>query len=117
MKKTLFILIILLFNCKNYSTYDIIILNGIVYDGSLDEPALVDIGIYQDEIVAIGSLSDQPSKRTIDASGLFVVPGFIDLHVHLDPIFTHSDCESHLRQGVTTSLGGPDGGGPVPFGK
>ena len=116
MKKTLFILIILLFNCKNYSTYDIIILNGIVYDGSLDEPALVDIGIYQDEIVAIGSLSDQPSKRTIDASGLFVVPGFIDLHVHLDPIFTHSDCESHLRQGVTTSLGGPDGGGPVPFG-
>ena len=41
-------------NCKNSTTYDVIILNGVVYDGSLDEPALVDIGIYQDEIVAIG---------------------------------------------------------------
>ena len=118
MKKILclFIILVSIINCKNSTTYDVIILNGVVYDGSLDEPALVDIGIYQDEIVAIGSLSNKKAKRIIDATGLFVAPGFIDLHAHLDPIFTHSDCESHLRQGVTTSLGGPDGGGPVPFG-
>ena len=110
MKKIICHLIIsvLIISCNISNTYDIIILNGVVYDGSLDEPALVDIGIYQDEIVAIGSLSDKPAKRIIDATGLYVAPGFIDLHVHLDPIFTHSNCESHLRQGVTTSLGGPD---------
>ena len=52
----------------------------------------------------------------IDASGLAVAPGFIDLHAHLEPIFSLSDCESHIRQGITTSLGGPDGRGPVTFG-
>ena len=94
----LFIILVSIINCKNSTTYDVIILNGVVYDGSLEEPALVDIGIYQDEIVAIGSLSNKKARRIIDATGLFVAPGFIDLHTHLDPIFTHSDCESHLRQ-------------------
>ena len=44
-----------------------------------------------------------------------VVPGFIDMHAHLDPILELSDCESHVRQGVTTALGGPDGGSPWPI--
>ena len=67
MKKIICHLIIsvLIISCNNSNTYDVIILNGVVYDGSLDEPALVDIGIYQDEIVAIGSLSDKPAKRII----------------------------------------------------
>jgi N-acyl-D-aspartate/D-glutamate deacylase len=46
-----------------------------------------------------------------------VSPGFIDLHAHNEPIFSLPDAESRVRQGVTTTLGGPDGGGPWPFGE
>jgi dihydroorotase/N-acyl-D-amino-acid deacylase len=112
-----FLLLLFLYHsCTEPKNYDIIILNGTVYDGSLSNPALLDIGIRGDKIVTLGSLADQSATRVIDASGLAVAPGFIDLHAHLEPIFSLSDCESHIRQGVTTSLGGPDGRGPVPFG-
>ena len=112
-----FLLLLFLYHsCTEPKNYDIIILNGTVYDGSLSNPALLDIGIRGDKIVTLGSLADQSATRVIDASGLAVAPGFIDLHAHLEPIFSLSDCESHIRQGITTSLGGPDGRGPVPFG-
>jgi dihydroorotase/N-acyl-D-amino-acid deacylase len=55
-------------------------------------------------------------RRRIDASGLVVAPGFIDVHAHLDPILVMPDAESHVRQGVTLALGGPDGGGESPIG-
>ena len=117
-KKYIFILLFHFFitSCENSSTFDIIILNGTVYDGTLDEPALIDIGIKGDKITTLGSLADVNANKIINAEGLSVSPGFIDLHVHLEPIFSLSNCESHLRQGVTTSLGGPDGNSPLPFG-
>lgn len=102
--------------CATSEEFDILILNGTVYDGSLDDPAMMDVGIRNDEIVAVGSLTNKTASKVIDATGLAVAPGFIDLHAHLEPIFEIPDCESHIRQGVTTSLGGPDGRGPVPFG-
>jgi dihydroorotase/N-acyl-D-amino-acid deacylase len=52
----------------------------------------------------------------IDASGLVVAPGFIDLHAHIEGLSRMPDAESHVRQGVTLAVGGPDGGGPSPFG-
>ncbi len=102
--------------CATSEEFDVLILNGTVYDGSLDDPAMMDVGIRNDEIVAVGSLTNKTASKVIDATGLAVAPGFIDLHAHLEPIFEIPDCESHIRQGVTTSLGGPDGRGPVPFG-
>ena len=118
MKKIISATVILLFSfgCTETYDYDLLILNGTVYDGTLDDPALMDVGVRGDQIVALGSLSDKTAPRVIDAAGLVVSPGFIDLHAHLEPIFSLSDCESHVRQGVTTSLGGPDGRGPIPFG-
>ena len=56
------------------------------------------------------------AARVIDVSGLIVAPGFIDIHSHLDPLFRLPAAETKLRQGVTTALGGPDGGGPWPLG-
>tara|TARA_A100001011_G_scaffold227098_1_gene235233 strand:- start:12152 stop:13726 length:1575 start_codon:yes stop_codon:yes gene_type:complete len=111
-----FLLSIIAVSCNAPNSYDLIILNGSVYDGSLDNSALLDIGVKGDEIAILGSLANQTAHRIINANGLVVAPGFIDLHAHLEPIFSLSDCESHLRQGVTTSLGGPDGYGPLPFG-
>jgi dihydroorotase/N-acyl-D-amino-acid deacylase len=117
-KNNIFFLVVflLMIGCATSEEFDILILNGTVYDGSLDDPAMMDVGIRNDEIVAVGSLTNKTASKVIDATGLAVAPGFIDLHAHLEPIFEIPDCESHIRQGVTTSLGGPDGRGPVPFG-
>ena len=110
------ILLFLFIGCTSNSQFDLLILNGTVYDGSGNEPEETAIGIRGDEIIEIGELKNREAKSIIDAQGMVVAPGFIDLHAHLEPIFELSDCESHIRQGVTTSLGGPDGRGPIPFG-
>lgn len=107
---------LLLLGCQPSAPYDLLIVNGTVYDGSSSKAKNIDIGIRGDQIVALGKLSKATALRTIDATDLVVSPGFIDLHAHLEPIFTLSDCESAIRQGITTSLGGPDGRGPLPFG-
>ncbi|MDA9015492.1 D-aminoacylase [Flavobacteriaceae bacterium] len=116
-KKISLILCVLVgIGCTSNQQFDILILNGTVYDGSLNDPKQIDVGIIQNKIIELGELTDRQASRIIDAKGLVVAPGFIDLHAHLEPIFDLSDCESHVRQGVTTSLGGPDGRGPIPFG-
>lgn len=102
--------------CQPPADYDLIIHNGRVYDGSLEDPLSADIAIVADKIAAIGDLSEKTAEREIDAEGLAVAPGFIDMHVHLSSIRELPEMESLLRQGVTTALGGPDGGGPWPFG-
>ncbi|PWL38406.1 aminoacylase [Flagellimonas aquimarina] len=106
---------LILLGCENEQKYDILILNGEIYDGSGDTPFKADIAIKDSTIVSIGDLSEYKATRIIDAKGHAVAPGFIDMHAHLDPILKLSDCESHLRQGVTTALGGPDGGSPWPI--
>tara|TARA_B100000768_G_scaffold159741_1_gene158963 strand:+ start:1177 stop:2757 length:1581 start_codon:yes stop_codon:yes gene_type:complete len=108
---------ILIFSCVSKSKYDLIISQGDVYDGSGSDSNVTDIGIINSEIVKIGNLKGSSAQRIINAKGLAVSPGFIDVHAHLDPIINLSNCESHLRQGVTMSLGGPDGSSPWPFGK
>ncbi|MGI9543309.1 MAG: N-acyl-D-amino-acid deacylase family protein [Cyclobacteriaceae bacterium] len=113
----LFFSIIILFNCqKQVVPYDVILLNGTVYDGTGSDPIKTDIAITGDKIVSIGNLQNKRAHRLVDASDMAIAPGFVDLHAHLDPILELNDCESHLRQGVTTALGGPDGGGPWPIG-
>lgn len=103
-----------LFGCQQ--EYDVVIINGMVYDGSGNAPVQTDVAINKDKIVKIGDLSSAKAKRIIDASGLAVAPGFIDLHAHLDPLLNLPSAESAIRQGVTTSLGGPDGSSPWPIG-
>ena len=119
MKKFRFVLALLAFSilvgCQQ--EYDIVIINGSVYDGSGNPPVQTDVAIVGDQIVKIGNLKNANGKRVIDATGLAVAPGFIDLHAHLDPLLELPGAESAIRQGVTTSLGGPDGSSPWPLGK
>ena len=68
------------------SGYDTIIRNGTVYDGTPARPRIADIGIRGDRIAAIGTGLGN-AARTIDASGLIVTPGFIDVHHHADITF------------------------------
>ena len=95
--------------------FDVLIKNGLVYDGRGNTPKKVNIGIIDDKIAAIGDLSSAKAKKNIDAKGLAVTPGFIDLHAHISDLPHMPAAESALRQGVTLLLGGPDGGGPTNF--
>ena len=97
--------------------YDVVIKNGLVYDGSGNAPVQTDVAIKADRIAKVGNLSGAKAKRIIDATGLAIAPGFIDLHAHLEPLLELPGAESALRQGVTTSLGGPDGSSPWPLGR
>jgi N-acyl-D-aspartate/D-glutamate deacylase len=96
--------------------FDILIINGTIYDGTGSEPFQGDLGIKADRIISIGDLSNSIAKETIDAKGFVVSPGFIDMHTHLEPIMEMPLAESLVRQGVTLALGGPDGGSPWPLG-
>ena len=108
----------LLFSNENFAQqYDILIQNGMIYDGLGGKPVNTDVAIKDQKIVAIKKLPKATAKKIIDATGLSVSPGFIDLHTHIEAIHKTPDAESHVRQGITLALGGPDGGGPWPFGK
>jgi N-acyl-D-amino-acid deacylase len=61
--------------------YDLLITNGLIIDGTGSAPYRADVAVSQGNIVAIGSLPDT-AQRTLDAAGLVVAPGFIDLHTH-----------------------------------
>ena len=113
-KLSLGIFVLLLINCQNPIPYDIIIKNGLVYDGTQNPPQILDIAILEDKIVELGDFSDADALQILDVAGAAVAPGFIDTHTHLDPLdnlLALSNSESQLRQGVTTSIGGPDGRG------
>ena len=110
-------IVITLFSCSQEPDYDILILNGQIFDGSGSSPITMDVAINGSLIVKIGNLSSFKANKIIDANGLAVAPGFIDMHAHIDPILELSECESHIRQGVTTALGGPDGSSPWPLAK
>ncbi|MBN1476238.1 amidohydrolase family protein [Candidatus Sumerlaeota bacterium] len=90
--------------------FDVLILNGDVYPDGDSGPLAVDIGIIDDRIASMESdLSGFTAGEVIDASGLLVVPGFIDAHTHADGGGTQS---AYLRQGVTTLVTGNCGGSP-----
>jgi dihydroorotase/N-acyl-D-amino-acid deacylase len=99
------------------ATYDLLVAGGELLDGTGTPAYRADVGIREGRIVAISrsALPRSAAARIIDAAGLTVAPGFIDLHAHLDPLLRLPDAESSVRQGVTTAVGGPDGGGPWPF--
>src|SRR5688572_27798826 len=97
--------------------FELIIAGGTVIDGSGGPRYRADVAIAGDRIALVSRQAIVPARarRTIDATGLIVAPGFIDLHAHLEPLLGMPGAESHVRQGVTTALGGPDGGGPYPL--
>lgn len=96
--------------------YDLLIRNGTLYMGAPDTFQQADLAVKRGKIVKIAPRIKGKAARVIDAAGHVVSPGFIDLHAHIEPLPLDPEAQSCVRQGVTTALGGPDGGGPLPLG-
>lgn len=97
--------------------FDLLITNGKILDGAGNPWFYGDIGVRGDTIAAIGILKNAPATTRIEAAGMVVAPGFIDIHSHgRRGIFQVPKAENYLREGVTTIIEGPDGSSDVPLG-
>jgi len=95
-------------------SFDILIRDGRVLDGTGNDWFHADVGVVGDEIVAVGDLQGAEARRVIEAEGLYVAPGFIDVHSHADRAMTSDHVEARqarslTSQGLTTVVGAPDG--------
>src|SRR5205807_5353374 len=95
--------------------YDLVIRNGKLVDGTGNPWYHGDLAVRRDRIVALGRVPAGPARRTIDARGLVVAPGFIDIHSHSDfTLLEDGNAQSKIRQGVTTEVLGEDSS-PGPY--
>lgn len=93
--------------------FDVIVRGGDVLDGSGSPRRRADVGVSGDRITAIGDLSSASAGRVIDATGLVVAPGFIDVQGQSGTtLLADGNGESHLRQGITSEIIG-EGGSPA----
>jgi len=87
--------------------FDIVIKNGKMVDGTGNPWFKADLGIENEKIATVGRLDRSESGRTIEAEGLVVCPGFIDMHSHSDvSVFFNPSLDSAVRQGITTLVTG-----------
>jgi N-acyl-D-aspartate/D-glutamate deacylase len=115
-------LALLLVGCSGESprVYDLIVRGGTLIDGSGGAPRIADVGVANGRVAAIGDLSTATADRAIDADGLVVAPGWIDVHSHADLILLADGLTQErllgakIAQGVTTLIVGNCGLGTMP---
>jgi N-acyl-D-amino-acid deacylase len=96
-------------------SYDIIVRKGTIFDGTLGGPIEADVAISSGRIAAVGRRLGSDARLVIDARGLAVAPGFIDIHSHADgSMFDDPSVESVIREGITTVIVGQDGSSRAP---
>src|SRR5262249_1988147 len=96
-------------------TYDVLIRNGSIYDGTAAAPVRADLAIQGDRIKAIGDLAGADARIVIDATGMAVAPGFINmLSWSNQSLIADGRCQGEIRQGVTSEIMGEgDSMGPL----
>jgi len=97
--------------------YDLLVRNGLVIDGSGAKGVRADVAVTGGRIARIGNLENAQAAIMIDAAGLVVAPGFIDVHTHADGIAKHPLAENFIRMGITTVVAGNCGGSAARIGE
>ncbi|MFT5895308.1 MAG: N-acyl-D-aspartate/D-glutamate deacylase [bacterium] len=98
------------------NSFDTILENGTIYDGTGGEGYVADVGILNGEITSIGQLNEASGANRIDIAGMALSPGFIDLHTHSDfTLIADGKAESQVHQGVTTEVVGQCGHSVAPL--
>jgi len=93
--------------------FDLIVRGGEVIDGNQRPPQRADVGIVGDRITAVGDLASAQAGQVVDATGLVVAPGFIDVQGQSGTtLLADGNAESHIRQGITSEIIG-EGGSPA----
>jgi N-acyl-D-amino-acid deacylase len=101
-------------SCAAAPQYDLVIRHGTVYDGTGAAGVVEDVAINRDRIAARGALGGARGRQEVDASGLAVAPGFIDMLNHAETaLIADGRSQSGIRQGVTLSLFGESSMGPL----
>jgi N-acyl-D-amino-acid deacylase len=94
--------------------YDVIIRNGKIIDGAGNPWFYGDVGISKNKVIAVGDLSKSKAEKNIDATGLIVAPGFIDVHTHIEGDEKKTPtADNFIYDGVTTVITGNCGGSEV----
>jgi dihydroorotase/N-acyl-D-amino-acid deacylase len=116
--KRILIALLLAATAASAQQYDLVLSNATIIDGTGAARYTGSVGIANGRItrVARDQIPASQGRRVIDVKGQVLAPGFIDMHAHLEPLLSMPDAQSAARQGVTLAIGGPDGGGPWPFG-
>ncbi len=97
--------------------HDLLIREAIIYDGTGRDPFVGNLAIQGEVIAAVGPSGKGDARRVIDARGLALAPGFIDIHGHSDYyLLINPTAEAKVRQGVTTDVGGNCGYAAAPIG-
>lgn len=97
---------------------DLVIENGLVADGAGNPAFVADVGVRGDKIASVGNLKSARAAERVDAAGLVVSPGFIDIHTHSDfSLLARGGAESQALQGVTFEVVGNCGHSCAPIGK
>ncbi len=97
--------------------YDLVISNARIVDGSGNPWFRADVGIKDGRITRIGRIRPAKAEKTIDAKGQIVAPGFIDVHTHVESIYSLPAAENFVRMGVTTLVTGNCGSSTTDVGQ
>ncbi len=117
MKRTAFVLALiapLLAGCAKAPKYDVVIRRGTIYDGTGAPVKIGDVAILDDRVAATGDLGGERGREEVDAAGLAVAPGFIDMLSHAETsLIEDGRSQGGLRQGVTLEVFGESSMGPL----
>jgi N-acyl-D-amino-acid deacylase len=90
--------------------FDLLIRGGKIIDGAGNPWFRADLGVARGRIAAVGRLPREPARRVIEADGLLVCPGFVDMHTHSDlQLLANPQHDAKVHQGVTSEVLGQDG--------
>jgi N-acyl-D-amino-acid deacylase len=100
--------------CSTPAKYDVVIRHGTIYDGTGAAGKVGDVAILDDRVAAVGDLGGERGREEVDATGLAVAPGFINMLSHSETsLIADGRAQGTLRQGVTLEVFGESSMGPI----